>query len=149
MLVNATDYRRIMIEADPSKTFDENQIFEQMGVGTLGIYQYPFELGDLMNDLDAQFPELLRKFTVGKTYGDRDIMGYLIGTGLTSKEAAMAKPAILIDGLHHPREITTVSQSVYTILRLLYGWIKQEPDALYLIDNAAIVVIPAINMDGY
>lgn len=76
-------------------------------------------------------------------------MGYLIGTGLTSKEAAMAKPAILIDGLHHPREISTVSMSVYTILRLLYGYIKQEPEALYLINNSAILIIPAINMDGY
>jgi murein tripeptide amidase MpaA len=102
-----------------------------------------------MNDLDAQFPELLRKFTVGKTYEERDMMGYLLGTGLTSKEATMVKPAILINGLHHPREISTVSMSVYTILRLLYGYIKQEPDVMYLISECAIVIIPAINVDGY
>ena len=148
-IANAVDYRQKMMKADSSKTFDENQIFEQMGVGTLGIYQYPFELNQLMYDLDGQFPELVRKFSVGKTHEGRDIMGYLIGLDLTSKDATMAKPAIIIDGAHHPRELSTISMSVYTMLRLLYGYVKEDPDTMYLLNRSAIVIIPAVNVDGY
>lgn len=48
---------------------------------------------------------------------------YLIGLNLTSKETTMQKPAILIDGAHHARDLSTISMSVYTVVRLLYGYV--------------------------
>lgn len=61
----------------------------------------------------------------------------------------MVKPAVLIDGAHHARELSSISMSVYSVLRLLYGYVKEEPDTLYLLNNAAIVVIPVVNVDGF
>jgi Zinc carboxypeptidase len=76
-----------------------------------------------MNTLTAEFPEVLKKFSIGKTSQNRDINGYLLGLNLTSKQVTMEKPALLIDGAHHARDLSTISMSVYTVVRLLYGYV--------------------------
>ena len=44
----STDVRKIMTNADSSKSFDENQIFQKLGVGSLGrVYLSPTELANL------------------------------------------------------------------------------------------------------
>jgi hypothetical protein len=42
-----------------------------MGIGSMGVYQSPAELDHLMLSLDDQFPELVRKFTLGQTYHEK------------------------------------------------------------------------------
>ncbi len=61
----------------------------------------------------------------------------------------MQKPAILITGAHRARDLSTVSMSVYTVVRTLYGYVKNDSNITYLLNNTAMVVIPAINVDGY
>jgi len=39
--------------------------------------------------------------------------------------------------------------SVYTVLRLLYGYVKEEPATIYLLQRSAMVVVPVVNVDGY
>lgn len=129
----ATNYKNLMMNADSEKTFDENQIFEQMGVGSMGIYLNPLELNNLMGELGYEFPEVIKRFTVGFSYQGKRMYGYLVGLDLDTKEATMAKPAILIDGAHHARELSSMEMSVYTVLRLLYGYVKEEPNVLYLL----------------
>ena len=138
-----------MQEADSSKSFDQNNMYGRIAAGTMGVYQYPFELNELMQKLDQQFPEVFRRFTVGKTYEGRSIMGYMIGLDLATKDKTMSKPAILISGAHHPRELSSISMSVYTVLRLLYGYVKEDSATIYLLERSAIVVVPVVNVDGY
>ena len=138
-----------MQEADSSKSFDQNNMYGRIAGGTLGVYQYPFELNELLYKLDQQFPEVFRRFTVGKTFEGRSIMGYMIGLDLTTKDKTMSKPAVLVTGAHHARELTSISMSVYTVLRLLYGYVKEEPATMYLLQRSAIVVVPVVNVDGY
>ena len=58
-----------MKDADTTKTFDENQMYQAMGIGTVGgVYMTPAELDKLMLSLDDQFPEAVRKFSIGKSY---------------------------------------------------------------------------------
>jgi len=78
-----------MQEADSLKSFDQNNMYARIAGGTLGVYQYPFELNELMYKLDKQFPEVFRRFTVGKTFEGRSIMGYMIGLDLTTKDKTM------------------------------------------------------------
>lgn len=61
----------------------------------------------------------------------------------------MQKPGILLIGGHHPREASGVSMTVYMALRLLYGYVKEEPASMNLLQNTAIVVVPLLNVDGY
>lgn len=124
-------------------------MYARIAAGTLGVYQYPFELNELMQKLDQQFPEVFRRFTVGKTFEGRSIMGYMIGLDLTTRAKTMSKPAVLVTGAHHARELTSISMSVYTVLRLLYGYVKEEPATMYLLQRSAIVVVPVVNVDGY
>lgn len=50
--------------------------------------------------------------------------GYLIGTNFTEEweTQAIERPAILIDGMHHARELTGLSMQMYTLLRLLFEY---------------------------
>jgi murein tripeptide amidase MpaA len=139
-----------MKDADTMKTFDENQMYQAMGIGTVGgVYMTPAELDKLMLSLDDQFPEAVRKFSIGKSSQNRDINAYLIGIGLESKDVTMTKPGVLMIGAHHAREASSVSMCVYTVLRLLYGYVKGHDDATYLLSNTALVVVPVLNIDGY
>ncbi len=138
-----------MTSANSSQTFDHNSMFLKMGIGSLGFYNSYTELTTLMTSLTQQFPECVRKFQIGSSYQNRPIYGYLIGLGLTSKNLTMPKPKLLITGAHHAREQSTVSMCVYTVLRLLYQYVHQDPETLYIFNNAAIVVVPVINVDGF
>lgn len=86
---------------------------------------------------------------MGYSYEGKRMYGYLIGLGCDTRNATMVKPAILIDGAHHARELSSISMSVYSVLRLIYGYVKEDPTTLYLLNNAAIVVIPVVNVDGF
>jgi murein tripeptide amidase MpaA len=61
----------------------------------------------------------------------------------------LERPAILINGMHHPRELTTLSMCVYTYLKLLFKYVHNDPETVYLLKNTAIFIIPIVNFDGY
>jgi len=104
--------------------FDDTDIFQQFGTGTMNNYLSPSELQSLMTLILAEYPEVVRPVSIGKTYSNNDIAGYLIGTNFTEdwKTQALSRPAILIDGLHHARELTGLSMQMYTLLRLLFEY---------------------------
>ena len=61
---------------------------------------------------------------IGQTYLGRDITGYVLGLNLKDEYwTDLDRPAILIDGGHHARELTTVSMSAYFIIRLLHQYL--------------------------
>jgi hypothetical protein len=88
--------------------FDDTDIFQQFGTGTMNNYLTPTELKSLMSLIVAEYPEVVRPVNIGKTYQNSDIAGYIIGTNFTEdwQTEAMSRPAILIDGMHHARELT-------------------------------------------
>lgn len=76
-----------------------------------------------------EFPEAIRQVDVGKTYLNRTIPGYLVGLNFTNdnwQQEALKRPAILINGAHHSRELTSISMNVYVILKLLFDYVKQD-----------------------
>ncbi len=91
--------------------FDDTDIFQQFAVGAMDNYLSPSELKSLMTLILSEYPEVVRPIYVGKSYMNSEISGYLVGTNLTDNwnlEASI-RPAILIDGLHHSRELTGLS----------------------------------------
>jgi len=86
--------------------------------------------------------------SVGKSYLKNELSGYLIGTNFTQEnweEEAKARPAILIDGLHHSRELTGLSMEIYTLLRLLFEYQKKDVATNYLLREVAIFMVPVVN----
>ena len=89
-----------------------------------------------MREIESQFPEVVRKVYVGETYLKKEIPGYLFtfGTlGLTEEKMhnqTLKKPAILIDGLHHARELSSMSMTVYTMLNILFDYTNNKPETI-------------------
>jgi hypothetical protein len=56
---------------------------------------------------------------------------------------------MLINGAHHAREMTSVSMCVYTVMQLLFDYVQNNEESIYLLKTTAIFVIPIVNYDGY
>jgi len=100
----------------------------------MGVYLDPPAFNNLMKQILDDFPEVVKKVHVGKTKKGVDIPGYLFGLGLNNtswKTALLSKPAILIDSMHNPREITTLSMTVYTMVKLLFQYVHNDFETLY------------------
>ena len=84
-----------------------------------------------------EFPEVVRTVSVGKTYQKNDMAGFIIGYGFSEENwesEASTRPAILIDGLHHSRELTGLSLQMYTLLRILFDYEKNDSNTIILLN---------------
>ena len=43
------------------------------------------------------------------------------------------KPGFLLNAAHHSRELTTISMVTYTVLNLLYSYVHNQENSVYLI----------------
>jgi extracellular matrix protein 14 len=105
-----------------------------------------------MDTMIDQFPEALRKISIGKTYEGREIPAYMLALYQRSdnwETIAKNRPAILIDGLHHAREMSSMSQCVYSTMSFLFNYSQRDPSTLHLLKNIAVFIVPAVNYDGY
>jgi len=59
-----------------------------------------------------------------------------------------SRKSILLDGVHHARELTTISQVLYTMLELLHAYENGQTEAIELLKNSAVIFIPMVNPDG-
>ena len=79
------------------------------------------------------------------------MMSYSVMIGATEdtwKDELKIRNSALIDGVHHAREVTTVSQSVFSMLQLLYSYESGDQKTLDLLESSVIVYIPIVNVDG-
>ena len=67
----------------------------------------------------------------------------------------LERPGFLVTGAHHAREPTTISMSVYLMLKFLWAWVKteeSEEENLYehmLLKSAVVFFVPTVNIDGF
>lgn len=103
------------------------------------------ELSDKIQKAAVDYPDIVKKFSIGKSFEGREIWGVKI-----SKNAAVddySKPAVLYIGLHHAREHLTTEMTSY-LLRLYtegYGKDKRITDIL---DNKEVYIVFNLNPDG-
>lgn len=55
---------------------------------------------------------------------------------------------MLIDGLHHAREVSTMSMCVYSTMNFLFDYAQRDKATINLLKNTAIFIVPALNYDG-
>jgi hypothetical protein len=150
VLVEAAGLRKYM--KNQAGDFDSTNIFQKYILGSMGNYLSPSEFKKLMSGIVMDFPEIVKKVKVGKTYLGVDIPGFVLASGLNStnwNKQVLERPAILINGMHHARELTTQSMCVYTYLKLLFKYVKNDPETIYMLQTTAIFIIPIVNFDGY
>lgn len=121
----------------------------------MGAYHNPKELHTLMKMLIAEFPEAIRPINVGKTYENKTIHGFAVGLGLNGTNStdwtqdALARPAILLTGAHHARELTSIEMTYYTMIRLLFDYVHGDKQAIQILKDSVIFVIPVVNVDSF
>jgi murein tripeptide amidase MpaA len=69
--------------------------------------------------------------------------------GFSAKEAADQRPSILIDAAHHARELTSVSQVFYTMIRFLHGYLNNDEQVRKVLATSGLYFVPLVNYDGY
>ena len=62
--------------------------------------------------------------------------------------AADSRPSILIDGAHHARELTSISMVMYTMIRLLHGYLNSDSQTNQILGTSGIYFIPIVNWDS-
>lgn len=110
------------------------------------------ELQDLMAQvLESYGDELVYARIFGTTVKKRDMWAYTVMLGAsksTYSDELRRRNSVLIDGVHHAREVTTISQTVFSFLWLLYSYERGDESTLKLLQSSAVVFIPVVNVDG-
>jgi hypothetical protein len=65
--------------------FDQSDVFQKFGIGSMSNYPTPKEFQNLMNLIQKEFPEVIRPVNVGTTYLQNEIPGYIIGLGFSEE----------------------------------------------------------------
>ena len=93
---------------------------------------------------EANYPDLVDVFSIGKSYQDRDIWAAKISDNVATDEA---EPEVLIDAVHHAREHLTLEQAL-AVLKWLTRDYATDSTVRRLVNNREIFIIFALNPDG-
>jgi carboxypeptidase T len=115
--------------------------------GWTGFHTY----GEMSADIDAvvaaaavAHPNIIRKFSIGKSYQGRELWAVKISDNVDVDEA---EPEVLFDGLHHAREHMAVEMTLAIMHWLVDGY-GSDPTITNLVDNREIWIVFNVNPDG-
>ena len=115
------------------------------GAGVDPQYLDPAEVETFLNQTAADHPSITRVFSVGTTTDGRDILAIEISDqpGVVEDE-----PAILLNGLHHSREVVTPHIITDAIDVLTNGYAANDPQIVAWVQDYKSILIPMVNPDG-
>ncbi len=116
------------------------QGFELGSMG--GFYTYE-EIFIQINKLTTNNPFFVLSDTIGYSWENRPLIAYCFGSKDTTK------PELLITALHHSREPATITSLLFFLKSLFEKAKNEDEEALYLLNNRRIWIIPVLNPDGY
>ncbi len=129
-----------------SKEYEKLESTQPLGF-TLGSMAGFYKLNEIYQQFDQMeksYPEFfVAKDTIGYSWENRPILAYVFGNSSNNV------PKILVTCLHHSREPATVTTVVYALLKMLELGKIGESEALFLLSNRQIWIIPVLNLDGY
>ncbi len=94
--------------------------------------------------VQAAYPDLVKVFSIGKSYQGRDLWAAEVSGNVSDP---VAKPEVLIDGLHHSLEHLALEQTLYALHMLTHDY-STDPTVQSLVDSRRIWIIFAVNPDG-
>ena len=107
-------------------------------------YFNPDEIADLIRETHANYPDITQVVSIGKTIEGRDILGIKISDNAAVKEN---EPSILVNGMHHAREVMTTEITTDMIQYLTSNYGK-DADVTAWVNGTEIWVVPMLNLDG-
>jgi len=143
-----------------SETYDTPTNFN---LGSMGGYLTYQELLDELDDMRAQYPNLISApSNISGPSGDFLTQGQpnngttppIGGNGIKwvrisdNPDVDENEPEILYDAIHHAREPMSLSQLVFYMWYLLENY-DTDPEIASIVDNTELYFIPVLNPDGY
>jgi murein tripeptide amidase MpaA len=107
-------------------------------------YRYD-ALVEILNGLAAEYPQLMRLQSIGRSYEGRDIWLATVTNSETGDDRQ--KPALWVDGNIHASEISPSSACLHLIQHLVTGY-GRDPEVTRCLDTRAFYVCPRVNPDG-
>jgi hypothetical protein len=107
-------------------------------------HNYPEMVAEI-KAVAAAHPDIVRLFSIGKSYEGRDLWAAKISDNPNADEH---EPEVLFDALHHAREHMTVEQALY-LYRMLANDYSKYTTIRNLVNNEEIFIIFAMNPDGF
>lgn len=112
------------------------------GVGSMGGYRTFAEIEQTLDQLVQTYPQLISKFSIGKTHEGRNIWALKISANSTPK------PTAWFDALHHSREPLTAELVLRFVEKLAQNYFY-DLEIMRLLQTRDIFVVPCVNPDGY
>ena len=78
-----------------------------------------------MDELMRDFPHLVKIQSIGKTYQGHDIPIFTLADP-TGTVPIKDRPAILLNGATHARELITIQMVFYSMFKLLHGHVHED-----------------------
>jgi carboxypeptidase T len=122
----------------------------QKDVGILGFpsadsgYHDYAELTAAVDKVVADHPGIAKKFSIGRSVENRDLMGVKISDNVGTDEN---EPEILFDAQQHAREHLTVEMAIY-LLDLFTDNYGSDQRITDIVNSREIWIIPSVNPDG-
>lgn len=114
------------------------------------------EVMQLMYEIKAAFPKIIKLESIGKTHQGRDIWMLKLDAHRALERKGLSvntqdnkeRKAILLTGAHHARELVSVQMPLFMLLDLLQGLVHEDPEKLILLQRNKFFFIPMVNADG-
>ena len=90
------------------------------------------ELTASLNELAESNPDLVKMYSIGKTYEGRDM--WMVEITNRKKGCPDKKPGMYIDGNHHAGEVTGSAVALYTVWYLVSNY-KNDQVVTNLVDD--------------
>lgn len=108
-------------------------------------YQNPQKVEQALRAFSTQYPDLTEMMSIGKSLLGRDIWAMKITNKKTNSN--VRKPVLLINAMHHAREIMTPEIPLDMAQYLLSNYGKVEKVS-HWVDANEIWIVPMVNVDG-
>lgn len=107
-------------------------------------YKNPAEIEEFLREMHGRYPEITKLVSIGKSLEGLDIWAIKISdhAALDEKE-----PTVLVNGMHHAREVMTPEITTDMIEYLLTNY-RSNDEVTRWIDGTEIWVVPMFNVDG-
>lgn len=110
-----------------------------------GVYHTLAETEAFLHDLHAAYPAITTApFSLGPSHQGRPIWALKISDNPSLDED---EPEVLIDGLHHAREMMSV-ETILDFAGFLCAGYDADSEARALVDHREIYLVPVVNPDG-
>lgn len=108
-------------------------------------YKNPEEIEIFLKKMHAQYKDITKLISIGKSLEGRDIWAIKISDDPSHND--LTEPAVLFNSMHHAREIMTPEVSIDIVEYLLSNYDKKD-EVKKWVNNTQIWVIPMFNVDG-